>query len=184
MNCERPTSNDELEAIVRQAYRLACKEQYADALEICNWLIEEESTAIAGYRQRAAVKEHMRDVNGAIQDLTVVTSRFAHEPADFHALGILLLQNGNTLDAIAAFGTAINLGKSSGNNYYSNSSLLFRSEAFLKRDDLEDAINEVTGLPNGYGTYISGTGMRTRENILDDATAALKRKSKNKFRPK
>lgn len=182
MNFERPTSEGDLDAILRVAYNHACKRNYDDALAICNWLIEDKDTAVAGYRQRAAVKEHMADVAGATLDLQDVVSRFAHEPADFHALGILLLQSGATLDAIDAFGKAIQLGEAAGNHFYTNSSLLFRAEAYLKRTDFRAALADSARLPGGYKTHIPGSGMRSKEEISSEAETAIARKSKTRFR--
>lgn len=182
MNCRRPSSEEDLDALLRTAYGHACKGNYDEALAICNWLIEDKSTELAGYRQRAAVKEHMADVIGATLDLQNVVSRCAREPADFHALGILLLQNGATSEAIDAFGQAVDLGLTENNNYYTNSSLLFRAEAFLKRAAFDEAIADADRLPAGYRTPIPGSGMRSKEQISAEAAAALARKSRHKIR--
>jgi tetratricopeptide (TPR) repeat protein len=170
MNRKRPSSESELKAIQKLAYGLACKSKYDEALEICNWLIEDKSTEVAGYRERAAVKEHMSDIEGAILDLQAVISRFNKEPADFHALGLLLLQSGATIDAIDAFNKAISLGEMTGNNYYTNSSLLFRADAHLKRADFAEALADAGRLPPGYQAYISGSGMRNKEQITAEAS--------------
>lgn len=182
MNFERPSSEEDLDAILRDAYNHACKRDYDDALAICNWLIEDKATEVAGYRQRAAVKEHMADVAGATLDLQNVVSRFAHEPGDFHALGILLLQSGATLEAIDAFGKAIHLGEAVGNRFYTNSSLLFRAEAYLKRTDFGEALADSAKLPGGYKTHIPGSGMRSKEEISSEAETAIDRQSRNRFR--
>ncbi len=178
MNLKRPSSESELEALQKTAYNFACKAQYDEALKICDWLIEEKSTEVAGYRERAAVKEHMGDIHGAIADLQLVVVRAEDEPADFHALGLLLLQNGFTVDAINSFGKAISIGEKTGNHYYTNSSLLFRAEAYLKRADFKDALADVMHLPIGYQTYIPSSGMRSKEQITKEASAALARKHK------
>lgn len=180
MDLKRPSSESELKAIQKSAYGLACKSKYDEALAICNWLIEEKSTEVAGYRERAAVKEHMGDIEGAILDLQAAVSRFDKEPADFHALGLLLLQNGSTIDAIAAFSNAITLGENSGNHYYTNSSLIFRADAYLKRADYVEALADAEHLPLGYQAHISGSGMRSKEQISVEASAALARKAKQR----
>lgn len=182
MNCARPSSEEDLDGLLRIAYGHACKGNYDDALAICNWLIEDESTELAGYRQRAAVREHMADVAGATLDLQTVVSRFPHEPADFYALGIVLLQNGATSEAIDAFGHAIAIGVTENNSYYTNASLLFRAEAFLKRADFDEAVADAARLPDGYRTHIPGSGMRSKEEITAEGAAALGRKAKSKFR--
>lgn len=176
MDLKRPTSENEIQAILRMAYGLACKSQYNEALKICNWLIEDKASEVAGYRERASVKEHMNDIQGAISDLQAVVSLFAKEPGDFHSLGLLLLKSGSTVDAIKAFGKAISLCETSGNHYYLNSSLLFRAEAHMKRAEYADALTDATPLPSGYQTYISGSGVRSKEKIISEAEAALKRK--------
>lgn len=182
MNCARPSSEEDLEGFLRTAYGHACKGNYDEALAICNWLIEDESTEVAGYRERAAVKEHMADVAGATRDLQNVVSRFTHEPADFYALGILLLQSGATSEAIDAFGQAVEIGVTENNTYYTNASLLFRAEAFLKRADFDEAVADAARLPDGYRTHIPGSGMRSKEDISAEAAAAIGRKAKNKCR--
>lgn len=182
MNCARPSSEEDLEGFLRTAYGHACKGNYDEALAICNWLIEDESTEVAGYRERAAVKEHMADVAGATRDLQNVVSRFTHEPADLYALGILLLQSGATSEAIDAFGQAVEIGVTENNTYYTNASLLFRAEAFLKRADFDEAVADAARLPDGYRTHIPGSGMRSKEDISAEAAAAIGRKAKNKCR--
>lgn len=181
MDFTRPTSEEELDGFLRTAYGLACKGNYDQALAMCDWLIADKSTELAGYRQRAAVKEHMADVAGATIDLQHVIARFAHEPADFHALGSLQLQSGATLEAIDAFGQALAIGATENSHFYTNSSLLFRAEAFLKRADFKAAISEAAKLPVGYKTYVPGSGMRSKEGISAEAVAALGRTSKHQF---
>ena len=172
----RPSSEAKLNALLKSAYDLARKSQYDQALEICDWLIEEKTTEVAGYRERAAIKEHMDDLDGAIGDLKEVISRFDKEPADFHALGLLLLQSGATTEAIEAFGQAISLGEELENHYYTDSSYLFRAEARLKLNDPEEALVDVERLPDGYKAYVPGSGMRSKEDIATQANAALARR--------
>ncbi len=172
-NFKKPSSESELEAVLKSAYGLACKSQYDQALAICDWIIEDSSTEVAGYRQHAAIKEHMSDIEGAILDLQAVISRFNREPADFHALGLLLLQSGATVDAIDVFSRAINLGEEADHHYYTNSSLLFRADAHLKRADFVEALKDIGHLPSGYQAYLPGSGMRSKEQIFAEANAAL-----------
>lgn len=173
MNFNRPTSEAELKGILDSAYDLARKSQYPQALQVCDWLIEDTRTAVSGYRERAAVKEHMNDIAGAIGDLQQVIALFDKEPADFHALGLLLLQNGDTAAAINAFDRAISLGDSNGSAYYANSSHLFRAIAHLKKTNFNDALADAEKLPIGYKTHVSGEGMRSREDLIAEAKRGL-----------
>lgn len=181
MAFERPKTEDELAAILQEAYGYAVSGNYENALELCDQLIKEPATEIAGYRQRAAVLTHIGDIDRAITDLKYVLEAKCEEPADLHALGILLLQNGSTIEAIARFGEAVSVGDAADNHYYRNSSLLFGAESKLKVCDFEGAIADVTGLPDGYKAYFSGTGMRSKEDIAGEARAALARKAQSKF---
>jgi tetratricopeptide (TPR) repeat protein len=179
---ERPTSELELEGTLRAAYGMAIKGDYAEALDLCNWIIEDPATEIAGLRQRAAVLEHMNDIEASIADLRIVTEKFPFEPADFHALGTMMLSVGETSAAVAALSIAIKLGKEKKFTYYENSSFLYRAEAQLKLNLYKEALEDAGRLPAGYGTYISGSGMRTKEQISKEATDALKRLEKNRFK--
>lgn len=178
-NIARPKSEAELERLLKKAYDYACKSEYPKALELCDWLIQDKSTEMAGYRKRAAVREHMGDIDGAIADLQQIVSDNSKEPADFYGLGLLQLQRGLTAQAVASFTTAIEIGDKAGFEYYRQGSLLFRAEAYLKLCDFENAINDCSVLPAGYKTYMgSAGGMRSKEDILAEANAALKSKNR------
>ena len=181
MELTLPKNEKELSSLLNTAYTYACNRNYEKALELCDWLSQHSSTRIAGQRQRAAVKTHMGDIDGAIIDLKSVLETDRLEPADFHGLGMLLLQNGSTKEAIEQFSAAVQIGEAAGNHYYTNSSLLFRAEAKLKICDFAGARQDVSGLPSGYKAYFSGTGMRSREDIDSEAGVALQRKERAKF---
>ena len=183
MESRRPDSEGELDKVIQSSHALAAAGKYAEALAICAWLMEDPGTEVAGLRQRAEVKQQMQDVDGAIQDLQGVLALFPHEPGDFYFLGILLLQNGATTDAIHAFGSAIKADADAGSRYYTPGALLFRAEAYLKKCDYQEAIADVSNLRPGFKTHIPGSGMRSKEQILDEATRALAQKSKFIFKP-
>lgn len=173
----RPRSEAELNRFLKKAYDYACKSDYPKALEICDWLIREVSTEMAGHRKRAAVREHMGDLDGAICDLQHVVAAESKEPADFYTLGVLQLQRGFTAEAVVSFSKAIEVGDEAGFDYYRKGSLLFRADAYLKLCEFEKAIADCSALPHGYQTYVGGaSGMRTREEILSEAIAAVQAK--------
>lgn len=178
---EYPKSEAELERLLEKAYDYARKSDYPRALELCDWLIQEKSTEIAGYRKRAAVREHMGDIDGAIGDLQRVIASASVEPGDFYGLGLLLFQRGEAAQAVASFTRAIEIGSKAGFDYYTQGALIFRAEAYLKLCDFENAISDCSALPAGYKTYIGGSsGMRSREDILGEANAALKSKGRQR----
>lgn len=169
----RPTSERELETLLKKAYGYAEKRQYEEALRICNWLIEEKSTLASGLRERAAVKEHMGAFEDAIKDLRDLISMNTDEPSDYHQLGVLLLVSGNIHEAIDYFSKAIELGERANFNYYTNSSLLHRAEAELRNGNWEKVNLDCQRLPAGYRVYLRGKGIRTREQIETEAKKGL-----------
>jgi len=177
MELRRPSSDDELESLQRYAWVLARQLKYAEALALCDWLIEDPWSMVTGFRERAAVRQQMDNIAGAIGDLQAVTSRYDQEPGDFHALGLLLLQQGATLEAIRAFDQAIGLGEYSGHHYYRNSSLLFRADAHLKAADFARALADAARLPDDYQAFLPGSGMRSKALLLAGARAGLAHKS-------
>lgn len=177
-----PANEDELAAICRVSYGHALAGRFGEAINLCNSLISHDVTKLAGYRQSAAVKEYMSDVDGAIQDLQTLAAAASEEPSDFYALGLLLLQTGATMAAIQSFSNAISLCKTTGETYYLNGSHLFRAEAYLRICDYKLALADVERLPVGYRTHVPGTGLRSKESIFAEATAALSQKSTFLFR--
>jgi hypothetical protein len=86
MAFDKPKSEEELASILTTADNYACSRNYEKAIELCDWLIQDPATKIAGHRQRSAVRTHMGDIDGAIIDLKYVLETDRLEPADFHAL--------------------------------------------------------------------------------------------------
>ncbi len=182
MNAKHPASEEELDQIIQTSNSLAAKDRFDEALAICTWLTENKDTEVAGIRQRAAIRQKMRDDDGAIQDLQRVVTLFPHDPGDFYFLGILLLKNGSTADAIRAFSETIRCDAEAGSQYYTDGALLFRAEAYLKSCDYDEAVVDTLNLRSGFKTNIPGSGMRSKEQIFQEATAALAAKSKFKFK--
>lgn len=181
MEFTRPTSESELDAIVKAVVRRVLDRKYPEALAICDWLIEDPATVVAGYRERSTVKDLTGDAEAAIADLNKVAELGTVEPADFHALGILLLKNGDTAAAVENFTRAIYHGAQQQFNYYTNSSLLFRAEAFLKLTDYENALKDASRLPESYEAHVTGQGMRSKKAIISEATLAVEKQSKSRF---
>ena len=165
----RPTSEAELTSVLRTAYGYAEKGQYEEAFRICEWLMQDSSSFIAGLRERASVKSHMNDLDGAIEDLRHLISMNSDEPSDYHQLGMLLLQLGHAREAILYFSKAIELEEAADVRYYTNSSLLHRADAELRIGNWENAKLDCQRLPTGYKAYLYGKGMRTREQIESEA---------------
>jgi tetratricopeptide (TPR) repeat protein len=183
MQLIRPKSEDDLDVILRSSKALASAGKFDEALAVCNWLIDDPETEVAGLRQRAALKQLSSDFDGSIQDLHRVVALFPHEPADFYTLGIQLLRIGATSDAIVALTNAIRADNEAASDYYTEGALFFRAVAHLKMCDYKEAISDISIVRSGFKTYVPNDGMRTREQVLDEAEEALSKKKKFQFRP-
>jgi tetratricopeptide (TPR) repeat protein len=161
------SSNREVEAIQRRAQSAAESGRFEEALDLCEQLITAPAARTAGLRQRAAVRELQGKHGDAISDLKLVLSESADEPADYHALGLLQLEIGQTRDAVESLTRCLEIGRASNFGYYSNSCLFFRAIAHMKLNDLEEALADCSQLPPGYSTHVIGEGMMSREGILE-----------------
>lgn len=201
---DRATGAATLAATLHTVRALAGQSRYADALCLCDWLIDgieagdvsdagdvdaasevgepsEPSggatpTAADAWRQRAALRSQLHDRLGAVADMQAVTAMRDRRPADFHALGTLLLRGAATAPAIAAFDRAITLCEESGTAACLHAALLYRASAHLKLAHLAAAMRDAMRLPPGYGGWVPGEGMRAREELLSAAHAALERR--------
>lgn len=181
-NYAKPASEEELDSMLDAAYALARDGDYTQALALCEWLMQDDMAAIPGHRQRAAILAHQGNIQAAISDLEHVVRAVPYEPADFHALGILQLQCGETSAAGESFRKAVLADAAASSNYYTNSSLLLSAEAQLRLANYAAALANAGPLPDGYKVYIPGTGMRTKEDVIGEASNALARKEKNRFK--
>lgn len=163
----RPTNEDELNAILRRAYDFAKKDDYASGLAICDWLIEDVSTRVAGLRKRAAIREHQEHIDEAITDLENATQTVDTEPADSHSLGLLYLQQQDYEKAITQLRKGIQQCEDSSFDYYLNPCRILLAYALIRQKEYKEARTILQMLPSGYSTYIYDLGSRTKEDLLE-----------------
>ena len=165
----RPTNEEELDVVLRQAYGFAKKGDYDSAIAWCNWLIDEPSTRVAGLRKRGAVHELRGDVQQAIEDTESVVALVADEPADMYSLGLLYLQTNCGRDAEITFGKGFRICMAEQFEYYLNPCRILRAEALLRLGDGAAALVELDALPPGYSAYVYGRGQRIKEAMTVEA---------------
>jgi tetratricopeptide (TPR) repeat protein len=136
---------------------------------LCDWLIQEANTRVAGLRQRAGVLEHQGEIERAIEDLEAVVSAGVDEPADMHTLGMLYLQEQRDREAELVFAKGIQICVRENAPYYLNSCKLLRAEALLRTGRRDIALTELEALPDGYSAYVYGRGLRTKAALVDEA---------------
>jgi tetratricopeptide (TPR) repeat protein len=167
----RPGTEDELDSVLRRAYALAKKGDYASAIAWCNWLMEEPSTYIAGLRKRASVYEHQGDIQQAVEDLEAVVGSGVNEPADMYSLGLLYLQVSRWRDAEIVLGKGVQVCTAEQFDYYLNPCRILHAEALLRLGQGALALAELELLPDGYSTHVYGKGLRTKEVMTAEAEA-------------
>lgn len=166
----RPTSEDELSAVLRRAYDFAKKNDYEPALTLCNWLLEDPSTRIAGLRQRAAIREHQENLEEAIADLESVIQTVDNEPADSHALGLLYLQQQKYDEATVQLRRGVQQCEEESFDYYLNPCRMLLAYSLIRQKEFKEACRFLDMLPAGYSTYFYDLGSRTKEDLLQQAT--------------
>jgi tetratricopeptide (TPR) repeat protein len=152
---------------------MAKKGDYVSAIALCDWLIEEPSTRVAGLRKRAAVHEHRNDVELAIEDLESVLSSVSDEAADMYSLGLLYLQVNRLEEATTILSKGVQVCMDEQFEYYLNPCRILLAEALLRLRRPDAALTELRQLPSGYSTHIHDRGNRTKEMMMSEAQAML-----------
>jgi tetratricopeptide (TPR) repeat protein len=163
---ERPANEDQLSAILRRAYDFAKKDDYESGLALCDWLIEDAHTRVAGLRKRAAIREHQEHIDEAIADLEKVIQAVDTEPADSHALGLLYLQQQKHEKATTQLRKGVQLCEELSFDYYLNPCRILLAYSLLRQKEFKEARTILQMLPSGYSTYIYDLGSRTKEDLL------------------
>jgi tetratricopeptide (TPR) repeat protein len=168
----RPTTNAELESLLKQAFKLAKSGDHEKALELCNWLAEDLETKVDAVRMRATIQELAGQFDEAIDDYEEVMAA-ANEPADMHALGLLYLQKDLSNDAARVLKKGIQVCIDEQFDYYLNPCRILYAETLLRLHKAVDALEQLEQLPAGYSTYVYGRGNRTKEALVAEAESAL-----------
>jgi tetratricopeptide (TPR) repeat protein len=162
----RPASEDELSAVLRRAYDFAKKGDYESGLALCDWLIQDASTRIAGMRKRAAIREHQDHIDEAIADLKIVVQVVDSEPADSHSLGLLYLQQQKYEEATVQLRKGVQQCEEESFDYYLNPCRILLAYSLIRQKEFKEARTILQQLPAGYSTYIYDLGNKTKEDLL------------------
>ena len=155
-----------MDAAIRTVQKHTERNEFEEALALCDSLIANSQTQAAGYRERAEVRLAMALPEEAVKDLYELISLDSAEPADHYNLGISLLKTKKPKEAVAAFSEAIELGEKEQFDYYTNSSLMHRAEAYLQLSKWREAEADCLRVPQGYSSFLPGLGVKTREQML------------------
>jgi tetratricopeptide (TPR) repeat protein len=167
---QRPKNEDELNVVLRRAYDFAKREDYASGLALCDWLIDDADTRIAGLRKRAAIREHQDHIDEAIADLEAVIKTGINEPADAHALGLMYLLQQKYDQATVLLRSGVARCEEAKFDYYLNPCRILLGYSLIRQRDFKEARSILHLLPAGYSTHIYGTGMKSKEDLLEQVS--------------
>ncbi|CEJ49155.1 hypothetical protein ACSAM1_10445 [Xanthomonas citri pv. bilvae] len=163
---EIPRNEAELEEILRTAERLKDSADFQSALEVCQQLLDEPATCLAGLRARADIYADMREKNLELADRESLVNLGSEEPSDHYELGIGLWRSGRFPEAATAFSEAITLGNKEGFDYYTNSSRMHLVALLIKLGRYDEASREGSLIPDNYSSYLP-SGMMTKEHLME-----------------
>lgn len=170
-----PRSEQELEALTQRAHEHTRREEFAQALAICQHLILHKATRLAGYRERAEVWQSMNEPELALADLREAIAIGSQEPVDYYNLGIALLKQRDAREAVQAFTKAMEIGAACKFHYYTPSSRFHRAAALISLSMAEEALADCDKIEDGYSCYLPAEGVITKEELVRRAQALPRR---------
>ncbi|WP_416203153.1 hypothetical protein [Xanthomonas euvesicatoria] len=105
-----PETEGDLEEILQAAEKFKTTGDFQSALEVCQILLNEPATNLAGLRARADIYSDMREKELELADRESLANLGSEEPGDYYELGIGLWRSGRFPEAATAFSEAISLG--------------------------------------------------------------------------
>ncbi len=165
---------ENIELTIKKIASLVKKDDYETALNCCDELIADAPQAWIAYREKADILESLKRYNEALVVRETLIDIGSDEPSDYYDLCRLSLKLGKNNEAIHWADECIKLSNIHNNFYYHDASVFYKANALLNLKRYQEAIDASNTLENGYGTYLSGIGMRTKEDILKEAGYSIK----------
>ncbi len=161
-----PETEGDLEEILQTAEKFKTTGDFQSALEVCQILLNEPATNLAGLRARADIYSDMREKELELADRESLANLGSEEPGDYYELGIGLWRSGRFPEAATAFSEAISLGNKEDFDYYTNSSRMHLVATLLKLKRYDEASRECLLIPDNYSSYLP-SGMMTKEQLME-----------------
>ena len=160
----------EIEDSLSEIRALSKSKQFNDALAVCENLVSEHPKECFGYRAKADVLQLMGDHSEALVAREEVAKLGSEEPSDYYDLARLCFSMGRNEECIRWADRALLLSKKHDSDYYMQASHFFKANALLNINSFQEVLDICAFLEDGYGTFISGKGMVTKEDIVRSAT--------------
>ncbi|WNH53056.1 tetratricopeptide repeat protein [Stenotrophomonas oahuensis] len=160
-----PTSEEDLNTILKTIEALVTSSDTPAALALCQALINHEVTQRAGLRARADVYASLRQRDLQIVDLERLVALGDWEPADRFHLGIAQWRDGRIEDAALSFLRAVEMGEAAGFGYYTDASRMHLAVILIELGKKDEALAHCRLVAAGYECYLP-SGVRTKEQLM------------------
>ena len=161
---------DEIERELERAFRFSQREEYAQALKICDNVISDHPNNSRGYRRRAYVNSRQRQHEKAVEDIGIAISLDPIQPDYYFTRARWLLNCGRPEDACRDLSEVLSLEERFGRGYYVESAYFYRAAAYLDIGLFKEALQDCRNVRDGFVVYMKG-GLRSKEDIERDARA-------------
>lgn len=161
---------DELERELERASRFSQREEYAQALKICDNVIKDHPNNSRGYRERAYVNAFQKKHEKAVDDIGIAISLDPIQPAYYFLRALCLLNCDRPEEACQDLSEVLSLEERFGRGYYVESAYFYRAAAYLDLGLYKEALQDCRNVKDGFVVYMKG-GRRSKEDIERDARA-------------
>lgn len=154
-----------------EAYSLAAdRKDYPAAFSACDAIIEAHPDLIGPLRKRAQIYAHKADFAQAIHEMSTVIQKGPAEPGDYFFRGWWNLEESNENDAIRDLTKAIDLGKQSNDDYFTETAKFFRAVAYLRLGRNQEALADCQHVSDDFLIYLR-SGRISKLQIVTEATS-------------
>jgi tetratricopeptide (TPR) repeat protein len=155
-----------VEEVIEKARRLLAQGADLEAMVLVSGLVDKFPMDHRPLAFRAHVHRVCGEYDNSIQDLDKAISINATDPYLFHFRGQCLMRTGNLQMAIADFTRGLALCDELGDEWYRETLLFFRAEAYIRLGQKTAARNDLDGVRNDFTFWIDR--LRNKSELLAD----------------
>ena len=150
-------------------------QKYDIALDLCDSYINDNPNSWYGYIKKSEALYSLNDRHGALEVARKLYSIESKDPADYCHLIRILLIFGQIEERLrwAKFGITLSFRVSK--PYYLQALYLYKAFTLIKLDLHSEALEVCAKLNDGYSSYIAELGILSKENLVQDAKAGMRK---------
>lgn len=162
--------NRAFEDALAEAQKLTHDGHHADAMIICNELIDLNPDKYQAFELRSSIYRKLNDFSASVLDIDKVIALIPDSAAPHFRKGRYLTTMGRLNEAVEAFTKAIELD----NGYFGETLYFYRAEVLLQLRDYKGALYDCQYVaPNYTERCFNGQPSRTRGDIEREAELGL-----------